>query len=833
MSKVGLAKVKLKRLSEVIFSASLTEDTAGDSSSSSWASSSAGGQGSTPGGIEAEQPELAHFRESKEISVSKGDAGPGAAAVLPRTVNNATYTYITPEPLANPILIAVSESAAALLEVDSRDLCRRDSLDSMSMARPFTTEYNTRPWAHVYGGHQYGIYAGQLGDGRACSVGDIVNSEGETWELNIKGIGKTPMSRFGDGYATLRSSLREFLGSEFMAALSIPTTRSLYILGGTRPVYREKMEASGVLGRLCPTWVRFGSFELFWYRAEKERIRNLADHLIRHIFPYVIRPDEDNGEGPESSIIDSKQRLSIRTSVRMSTTNQKQASVTKSKNPALQNTVKIEVELNKYARLFREIVHRSAILVASWQAVGFCHGVMNTDNMSVAGFTMDYGPFGFMDSYDPFWVCNSSDRIGRYRFERQPRIMLWNLTKLGRTFVELIVSREDYADWIERQRMRGVKSYDSEYDFCVKGEEVVRELLREFEPAFFETYVALMRKKLGLRTARKDDMEVLVAPLLALLADTACDYTHFFRALCSFRTNEAAMRTQTTYDPESNNWRVGIKTPPLLLLINSAQKQRMVMKTGEPRQTPSVPQSAMAASMSGASQPATAQQTRPATRMTETSAAASELAPFTKTTPPEALQQIADSLDGPDGPDSPQTEANGAADRTSLDSNDGIPSINEIVDRWKEWARLYQSRLVEEGPDTAGGKSVGSMDMEDIHRMKRMRQVNPRYTLRNWILDEVIEACCSKPNLQPISPTKRRGGRLQTATASLDAPPPMTPNNEFPELERIMRVMLQDLYGDVAESSTGWKNPEDKAAADRWAGEVPWGNANSQVGCLS
>jgi uncharacterized protein YdiU (UPF0061 family) len=237
----------------------------------------------------------------------------------------------------------------------------------------------SEPIAQLYGGHQFGEWVPELGDGRVILLGEVKNSKGETWELQLKGSGITPYSRFGDGRAVLRSTIREYLASEAMHYLGIPTTRSLCIVGSKLPVRRETVETAAVMLRLAPTHIRFGHFEVFAYRRQHHLVKELVDYVIRHFFSHLLGLPE----------------------------------------------------VEKYKRFFEEVVLRTALLIAKWQAIGFTHGVMNTDNMSILGMTIDYGPFGFMETFNAQWVSNHSDDLGRYAFDQQPEIALWNLKQLA------------------------------------------------------------------------------------------------------------------------------------------------------------------------------------------------------------------------------------------------------------------------------------------------------------------------------------------------------------------------------------------------------------------
>jgi uncharacterized protein YdiU (UPF0061 family) len=307
----------------------------------------------------------------------------------------------------------------------------------------------------VYAGHQFGVYVPRLGDGRALLLGEARAPDGGRWDLHLKGGGPTPFSRGGDGRAVLRSTIREYLAGEALHALGIPTTRALCILGSRTPVYREEVETGAMLVRLSPSHVRFGTFEFFHHTEQPGHVATLADHVIAAHFPHLA--------GQEG----------------------------------------------RHARFFAEVMERTAELVARWQAVGFAHGVMNTDNMSILGLTLDYGPYGFLDDFDPGFVCNHSDHQGRYAFDQQPRVALWNLACLGEALLTLIT--EDEA----------------------------RATLTLFQPTFARHFLTRMREKLGFKEARDEDRSLL-EDLFALMAGSHVDYARFFRALNRFDSSPGA-----------------------------------------------------------------------------------------------------------------------------------------------------------------------------------------------------------------------------------------------------------------------------------------------------
>ncbi|RKP05152.1 hypothetical protein THASP1DRAFT_33007 [Thamnocephalis sphaerospora] len=427
-----------------------------------------------------------------------------------RQVPDACWSYVRPEQQPNARLIGVSDSALQLVGLSAADAAanRTEYADVFSGNRLLP---GSRPWAHRYGGHQFGYYAGQLGDGRAVSLGKCAR-----WELQLKGSGKTPYSRFADGYAVYRSSIREFLCSEAMHALGVPTSRALTLVRTSREVLRETTEPGAVVCRAAPSWVRFGSFEVHYYRREWRALRALADHVIRYHYPELLVKDTALEEGKH----------------------------------------------NVYARWFQEVVRRTAHMVAAWQAVGYCHGVMNTDNMSILGITIDYGPFGFLDEYDPTWICNHSDteasdlrrKAGRYSFENQPSIAAWNLACLARCLLHLMapdapvtVRPVEGADGAVEPAMFDESllgegdatppatvedtASDAWKERVKAGTAIADEILSSFKDTFMDAYADRMRPKLGLQTAQPDDLNVLVIPLLALLYHSRVDYTRFMRDL--------------------------------------------------------------------------------------------------------------------------------------------------------------------------------------------------------------------------------------------------------------------------------------------------------------
>lgn len=366
---------------------------------------------------------------------------------------NAFFEERVPDGLPNARLVAVSADAAKLLELRDDQLGRAQLTQVVAGNAVLP---GMRPVASIYGGHQFGVWAGQLGDGRALILGEVINDRGEPWELQLKGSGQTAFSRFADGRAVLRSTIREFLASESMDALGVPTTRALAMVASDVPVYREEVETAAIVLRLAPTFVRFGSFEIFAARRELGALRTLLDYTLQRFFPDCERDGE------------------------------------------------------RYAAFFAHVVERTAELIAAWQSIGFMHGVMNTDNMSILGLTLDYGPYGFMEAYDPGQVCNHSDGGGRYAYDRQPGIGLWNCYALANTL----------ADVVEPKTLEAV--------------------LDTYPQVFERAYRERMHAKLGLGS-RRDGDDALVDDALAAMATAGADFTRTFRRLAAFPSNRAEL----------------------------------------------------------------------------------------------------------------------------------------------------------------------------------------------------------------------------------------------------------------------------------------------------
>ena len=389
------------------------------------------------------------------------------------------FARVPPTPVAAPRLIRANRALAAELGIDPDWLAGPEGVETVAGNR---VPGGSEPIALAYSGHQFGHFAGQLGDGRAVLLGEVVDRAGRRRDIQLKGSGPTPFSRRGDGRAALGPVLREYLVSEAMAALGVPTTRALAAVTTGERVLRETVLPGAVLARVASSHVRVGTFQFFAAADDTEGLRLLADHVIARHYPAAART-----ERPYRALLDA-------------------------------------------------VIAAQADLVARWLLVGFIHGVMNTDNMSIAGETIDYGPCAFMDAYDPATVFSSIDRMGRYAYANQPRIAHWNLARLAETLLPLL-NDDDQAAVADAQ-----------------------DALAAFGPRFEEAYYAGLRRKLGLLEAHEDDL-ALAGDLLKAMADNAVDFTNLFRRLGDIDQpgGEAAVRSlfadPAAFDAWAPRWR--------------------------------------------------------------------------------------------------------------------------------------------------------------------------------------------------------------------------------------------------------------------------------------
>ncbi len=408
------------------------------------------------------------------------------------------YAHRAPTPVVAPRLLALNRPLAKLLEIDPDWLASEDGLAILSGNQ---IAAGSEPIAQAYTGHQFGHLQPQLGDGRALLLGEVIGTDGMRRDVQLKGAGPTPFSRQGDGRAALGPVLREFIVSEAFAALAIPTTRSLAAVATGEPVYRERGALPGaVLTRVATSHIRVGTFQYFAIRGDTEAVRLLADHVIDRHYPEARKT------------------------------------------------------VNPYRALLDAVMTAQARLVAQWMGIGFIHGVMNTDNCSIAGETIDFGPCAFMDSYSPGCVYSSIDQHGRYAYGRQPRITNWNIARLAESLLTFLAPEEERATAI------------------------AQEAIDQFPAIYQSAHEAVFRDKLGLTVPADGDMEQ-VHDLLDRMAGGKADFTLTFRRL----TEAAAIPTDT---PEANqaNIRVGslFKEPEAFLQWASQWRARLAQEAMPP-----------------------------------------------------------------------------------------------------------------------------------------------------------------------------------------------------------------------------------------------------------
>ena len=396
------------------------------------------------------------------------------------------FARVAPTPVASPRLIKLNRPLALNLGLDP------DLLESAEGAEILSGKIlpaGAEPIAMAYAGHQFGHFVPQLGDGRAILLGEVIDKDGVRRDIQLKGSGPTPFSRRGDGRAALGPVLREYVVSEAMFALGIPTTRSLAAVMSGESVMRETPLPGAVLTRVAASHIRVGTFQYFAARQDTEALRRLADHVIARHYPELA-----DAERP-------------------------------------------------YPALLSAVVARQAELVARWLLVGFIHGVMNTDNTSISGETIDYGPCAFLDHYDPAQVFSSIDEFGRYAYANQPRIALWNLTRFAECLLPLFSEEQE------------------------KAIAEAQEVLGEFAEAFNTAYKAGLRKKLGLATERDDD-QALAQALLDTMAKGRADFTLTFRRLSDAAGEETNDRVRQLFaEPEAfdewaTRWRQRLAQEP-------------------------------------------------------------------------------------------------------------------------------------------------------------------------------------------------------------------------------------------------------------------------------
>lgn len=387
---------------------------------------------------------------------------------LPRTF----YTSLDPTPVSKPELVVLNHQLATDLGLDPKVLEVKEGIEFFAGNK---VPKGALPLAQAYAGHQFGHFT-MLGDGRAILLGEQITPKGERYDIQLKGPGKTPYSRRGDGRAGLGPMLREYIISEAMYALGIPTTRSLAVVTTGEPVYREIVQAGAILTRVASSHIRVGTFEYAAKMCELDELKALADYTIKRHYP------------------------------------------------------EIQDECNPYLTFLKEVIKRQADLITKWQMVGFIHGVMNTDNMSISGETIDYGPCAFMDRYNPQTVFSSIDRNGRYGYANQPKIAQWNLARFAETLLPFI---------------------DDDID---KAVEIAQETVMDFTNIYHIKWLNGMRAKLGIFNDEPDD-EKLVENLLDIMYKSGADFTNSFRALTLDISGENPMFESEEFKGWNNKWK--------------------------------------------------------------------------------------------------------------------------------------------------------------------------------------------------------------------------------------------------------------------------------------
>ena len=411
----------------------------------------------------------------------------------PRQVQGACYSWVTPKPMQSPSLVAYSAEAAALIDLSAADC---ESANFTATFSGNNAVEGMQPYATCYGGHQFGNWAGQLGDGRAINLGEVINQQGERWALQLKGAGPTPYSRTADGLAVLRSSVREFLCSEAMYHLGVPTTRALSLMTTGENVLRDVMydgnpapEPGAVVCRLAPSFTRFGHFQ-YYAQQEGDLLKKFVDYTITTDFPHLF--NEETGLGKEI-----------------------------------------------YLKWFEEVCTSTCDMVVEWMRVGFVHGVMNTDNMSILGLTIDYGPYGWLESYDTDWTPNTTDsQHHRYAFGQQAQIAHWNLYQLANAIYPLI----DEVTPLEK-------------------------ILNNYADRYGKQWLMMMTKKLGFSSVKKETDTDLVKQLLAFFSQSETDMTIFFRQLAKVESLEESLNIELA---------MGFLTPSFYVDELSAEAKKLL-----------------------------------------------------------------------------------------------------------------------------------------------------------------------------------------------------------------------------------------------------------------
>ncbi|KAF7195655.1 Protein adenylyltransferase SelO, mitochondrial [Pseudocercospora fuligena] len=453
-----------------------------------------------PPDSEFSTPAASHKAERKQVG--------------PRLVKSAAYTFVRPDPFKKSELVGVSKAALKDLAIDPASVETDDFKKTVAGEQIVTIDQDKEPgdndiypWAQCYGGYQFGSWAGQLGDGRAISLFETTNpNTGKRYEIQLKGAGKTPYSRFADGKAVVRSSIREFVVSEALNALKIPTTRALSLtLGPEEHVRREMTEPAAMVARFAESWIRLGTFDLPRSRGDRDMVRKLADYVAENVYAGWDSLPAKVPSNEEKDVVEPSRGLS---------------------KEEIQG--ENETAENRYTRLFREIARRNAKTVAAWQAYGFMNGVLNTDNTSIFGLSIDFGPFAFMDNFDPNYTPNHDDHMLRYAYKAQPSIIWWNHVRLAEALGELIGA----GPWCDDEEFatKGVRQERAD-ELIKRAETLIDQVGEEYKAVFMAEYKRLMTARLGLKQCKEGDFEELYSELLDTLEALELDFNHAFRRM--------------------------------------------------------------------------------------------------------------------------------------------------------------------------------------------------------------------------------------------------------------------------------------------------------------
>ncbi|KAK7430584.1 hypothetical protein QQZ08_002876 [Neonectria magnoliae] len=502
----------------------------------------------------ADLPKSWHFTESLPADAlfpTPADSHKTARdRIRPRQVQNAIFTWVRPEEQKEPELLGVSPAALRDLGIKAGEEKTDDFRQLVAGNKLYGWDEEKLeggyPWAQCYGGFQFGQWAGQLGDGRAISLFETTNpASGERYELQLKGSGLTPYSRFADGKAVLRSSIREFVVSEALNALRIPTTRALSLtLLPHSNVLRERVEPGAIVLRFAQSWLRLGSFDILRARGDRALIRKLSTYVAEDVFGGWDKLPA-RLEDPENPTTSPPPKRGVGADA--------------TEGPE-------ETSENRFTRLYREIVRRNALVVANWQAYGFMNGVLNTDNTSVYGLSIDFGPFAFMDDFDPSYTPNHDDYALRYSYKNQPTIIWWNLVRLGEAVGELMGMGPDVDDpaFVTEGVKEGLES-----EVAGRAEKLILQAGEEYKATFLAEYKRLMTARLGLKNFKDSDFEVLFSEALDTLESLELDFHHFFRRLSSIKLGELA--TEEAREQKASVF-FHKEGPPKMIDENNARK---------------------------------------------------------------------------------------------------------------------------------------------------------------------------------------------------------------------------------------------------------------------